>query len=86
MDRQTVFRIMFKDATQEIWENSLDFYLRLKVYSYLAYPDDQFDDTYRYNERMIQFVAGLDPQMAATQTIKEIDHLMVYMLCENGYI
>ena len=86
MDIQAIFREIFHEASQEIGESPLEFYIRLKAYCIHAYPVNQFGEVYPYNTRMLQFVVGLDPEMAAFQTIKETDELMTYMFIEKGYI
>ena len=83
---QTIYQQMFNEAIQDPGENPLDFYLRLEMYSILAYPNYQYDEMYRFNRRMIQFVMGAHEETMANQTIEEVDELMLYIMYEHGYI
>ena len=83
---QNIYRQIFTEANQELGETSLDYYLRLEMYSILAYPNNQYDEVYRYNIRILQFVIGAHEETMSNQTVEEINELMFYILYGYGYI
>ena len=80
---QLIYGQMFNEAIQEPEETPLDFYLRLEMYSIIAYPQNQYGEMYRFNRRIMQFVIGANLE---NQTIEETDELMTYIMYQYGYI